>query len=151
MLGFRSLAGSTRKQQTMKGVGPISSSPSLGSFFLSLKEQSTSFLPTARPYGANFVSIVRPGTRAARAGLQRGDRLLSVDGFGLMGATHASAAAILQMLDRRVDVVVTRTPEETWRALCREAREIEAEDANLAEVGQHDPGIFLPSGTPAYL
>eukprot|EP01147_Barroeca_monosierra_P001130 gene1130-4350_t len=76
-------------------------------------------------YGAAFVSVVMPNTRAAVAGLKTGDRLLAIDSVDLIGATHKEATSIIQSVGHIVDLFVQRLSTSQWRDICRNARRIE--------------------------
>lgn len=82
-----------------------------------------------RPYGSCFVSSVANNTRAARLGLTVGDRLLAVDGAGLLGVTHREAAHLFSQINHRVDLIVQRIEQEQWRELCRQGRDITKQPA----------------------
>lgn len=77
-------------------------------------------------YGGAFVSNVHQGSDVAEAGLCEGDRLLAVEGEGLMGLSHVQ---VLDSLNRHrgvVHMVVQQLGTQQWNEVCSEVNSIEA-------------------------
>lgn len=67
-----------------------------------------------RGYGGTFVSSV---TSSSAADLKVGDRIISVNGMGLLGTTQAESERILSRVQRTLVVTVLRPSHNDWQCL----------------------------------
>ena len=94
------------------------------------------------------VRDVEPGTPAARAGLQAGDRVLSVDDVAIENWAHFRQE-VMRRPGRPVDFRVIRDGELLEVSLTLAVREEAGPDGEVRTIGQ--AGIFPPMPDPAYV
>ncbi|EDQ86913.1 uncharacterized protein MONBRDRAFT_38169 [Monosiga brevicollis MX1] len=98
--------------------------------------------------GGIFIKAVLP--QGAGAGLlQAGDRLISVNGIGLLHSTYEHAIATLQSAGTVVDLVVQALEPEAWEALRAQIRN-QARLSGNKSIALANGSVLLPLDIPLY-
>ncbi|MDP2955341.1 MAG: RIP metalloprotease RseP [Longimicrobiales bacterium] len=93
------------------------------------------------------VGAVNPGSPADRAGIEPGDRIVSIDGVALRN-WYDFVNQVERRPGRRVEITVEREGRNLIRALTLDAERSERPDGSVTEVGKI--GIYPPVGRYSY-